>query len=223
MITPVLKHPWLTLDLGGMMRVISWAPFRGGIVTARRIMWREVRNADLPPELDVAAWLDQEAVAHALQDDVVMLTSRKIATFTSCVVNVADMRAQAVATVGLSNAVRAGPMATISNDRRQSYGTINIAVILNHDLSDIALIEAQSVATSARTAAIMEAGVMTGAGLATGTGTDCIAIAAPMGHDPYCGLHTAQGQAVAAAVYQAVQLGATQWITETGGRPYDLG
>ncbi len=221
--TPVLDHPWLTLDLGREMRVISWAPYRGGLVDARRIVWREVRNADLPPELDVSAWLEQEAVAHGMQDAVVMLTSRKIATFTSRVIEVEDMRVQAVATVGLSNAVRAGPAAPKGKVAQANYGTINIAIILNITLSDIALMEAQNVATSARTAAIMEAGVMTKAGLATGTGTDCVAVAAPSGHSPYCGLHTAQGQAVAAAVYQAVQLGAAQWITETGGKPYDLG
>jgi hypothetical protein len=53
-----LDHPWLTLDLGQEMRLISWAPHRGGLATARHILWREVRNADLTEDFDVLAWLN---------------------------------------------------------------------------------------------------------------------------------------------------------------------
>ncbi|MGR3481375.1 hypothetical protein [Salipiger marinus] len=40
--------------------MLSWALNRPGYVRARRILWREVRNADLPPDLDVRAWLAAE-------------------------------------------------------------------------------------------------------------------------------------------------------------------
>lgn len=223
MIEPVYTHPWLTLDLGRVMRVISWAPHRGGIVDTRHILWRELRNADLPPDLDVFAWLKKECAARHMEDAVAMLTSRKIATFTTAFSKVDEVTAKAVATVGLSNAVRAAPLSDRCEMTAKSYGTINVAVILSYALDDIALIEAQNVASAARTAAVLESGVKIASGLATGTGTDCTAIAAPVGTDPYCGLHTPQGQAIAAAVYQAVHEGAAQWIKETGGKPYDLG
>jgi adenosylcobinamide amidohydrolase len=220
---PVFDYPWLTLDLGRDMRVISWAPHRGGIVTARHILWREVRNADLTEDFDALAWLAQECLDRGMEQAVAMLTSRKIATFSVAEQQVDGVRAQAVATVGLSNAERAGPVADAAPARRATYGTINVAVILDHGLNDIGLIEAQSIASAARTAAVLEAGAMAQTGPATGTGTDCIAIAAPVGAEAFCGMHTAPGKALAAAVYAVVRQGADQWILETGGKPYDLG
>ena len=220
---PVFDYPWLMLDLGRDMRVISWAPHRGGIVTARHILWREVRNADLTEDFDALAWLAQECLDRGMEQAVAMLTSRKIATFSVAEQQVDGVRAQAVATVGLSNAERAGPVGDAAPARRATYGTINVAVILDHDLNDIGLIEAQSIASAARTAAVLESGAMAQTGPATGTGTDCIAIAAPVGAEAFCGMHTAQGKALAAAVYAAVRQGADQWILETGGKPYDLG
>lgn len=223
MIQPVFEYPWLTLDLGRDMRVISWAPHRPGLVTARHILWREVRNADLTEDFDVFPWLAQECLQRGMQRAVAMLTSRKIATFTVAESTIGGVEARAVATVGLSNAERAAPVLDQPHQARAQYGTINIAVILNHPLNDIGLIEAQSIASAARTAAVLESGAMAPSGPATGTGTDCIAVAAPIGQEPFCGLHTAQGKAIAAAVYAAVREGADQWIAETGGTPYDLG
>jgi adenosylcobinamide amidohydrolase len=131
--------------------------------------------------------------------------------------------AQAVATVGLSNAERAAPSELYVERTNTVYGTINIAVITECNLNDIGLIEAQSIASAARTAAVLESGAMATTGPATGTGTDCIAVAAPAGQEAFCGLHTPQGKAIAAAVYAAVREGADQWLAETGGTPYDLG
>jgi adenosylcobinamide amidohydrolase len=223
MIHPVYEYPWLTLDLGRMMRVISWAPHGGGIVNARHILWREVRNADLTEDFDVFSWLAKECADRSMGQAVAMLTSRKIATFTIADAKVAGVTARAVATVGLSNAVRAAGTVFDQTASLAYIGTINIAIILDHDLNDIGLIEAQSIASAARTAAILESGAMSPQGPATGTGTDCIAVAALSGGHSFCGLHTAQGQAIASAVYDAVRQGADQWIAETGGKPYDLG
>ncbi len=46
-------------------------------------------------------------------------------------------------------------------------------------------------------------------GLATGTGSDCIAIAAPPGQAAFAGLHTEIGEALGRVVYDAVAAGAT--------------
>lgn len=54
-LSPHLMRPYLLLDLGAPHRVISWAVHRPGMVEASRILWREVRDADLPPGLDVGA------------------------------------------------------------------------------------------------------------------------------------------------------------------------
>ena len=42
-------RPWLGVDLGAPHRVLSWAVHRPGLVSAQRILWREVRDADLTP------------------------------------------------------------------------------------------------------------------------------------------------------------------------------
>ncbi|MDD9722446.1 adenosylcobinamide amidohydrolase [Sulfitobacter sp. PR48] len=77
-----LVRPWLSLELEREMQVLSWAINQPGFVTARRIVWREVRNADLPKERDVAAWLAQELEAQKMQDAVAFLTSRDVSRFT---------------------------------------------------------------------------------------------------------------------------------------------
>ena len=208
-----LDRPWLGLDLGAPMRVLSWAVNRPGIVTARHILWREVRNADLPADLDAVAWLRAELAARGAADAVAFLTSRDIRAHVARSAQAGAVRASAVATVGLSNAERVG---TRLDRRGHDWGTINIAVVIepaHGGLSDTALLEAMSIATQARTAAVMEAGPDLPTGRATGTGTDCIAVAAPSGLMDYAGLHTDTGEAVGRAVHDAIAAGTRDWMT----------
>lgn len=211
-----LNHPWLEFDLGQDMAALSWAINRPGFVTARRILWREVRNADLPRDLDVDVWLSEELETRHATDAVTFLTSRALRHFTQNEATIGDVTAHAVATVGFSNAERVGHRI----DRKNTdWGTINVAVRLNTELTQAALLEAMSIAVQARTAAVMDAGHMTSVGLATGTGTDCVAVASAQGATRYSGLHTDIGEAVGRAVYSAVHEGAQYWLTsmrETG-------
>jgi len=103
-----LDRPWLTFDLGAKMQVLSWAINRPGFVSARQIIWREVRNADLPENLDVANWFDNELKAHGLEQSVAFLTSRDVSWFIDRTVTIGSVTAQSVVTVGLSNAERVG-------------------------------------------------------------------------------------------------------------------
>jgi len=201
-------HPWLTLDLGAEMPVLSWAVNRPGLVRARRILWREVRNADLPRDLDVLAWFDAELAARGAADAVCFLTSCDIAQVCESTAEAEGIRARAVATVGLSNAESVGarlPPAT------HGWGTINIAVTLSEGLSEGARLEALSIVAEARTVALMGAGLRLATGPVTGTGTDCIALAAPEGVTRYAGLHTAAGEALGRAVLDAVARGVALW------------
>lgn len=213
-----LNTPWLDCDLGTPHRVLSWAPHRSGYQTARHILWRQVRNADLPADLDVAAWLAREMAG---RDAICLLTSRDIAYHQMARATVEDVTAEVLATVGLSNAEAVGRRADRTGrdwDKvLPSYGTINIAVQLSQPLSDTGLLEAQSIATQARTAAIIATGHrVPGGAIATGTGTDCIAVAAPPGVQDYAGLHTAQGEAIGRAVFDAVARGAAEWQATIG-------
>ncbi|HHX88388.1 MAG TPA: adenosylcobinamide amidohydrolase [Paracoccus sp.] len=224
-----LSSPWLEYDLGAPHQVLSWSVNRPGYHIARRVLWRELRNADLPPDLDVRAWLAQELAARGAEDAVCLLTSRRIDRHVRRDAREGAVRAQALATVGLSNAERVGQRMDRSGrdwnlDPGSTYGTINIAVRLDHPLSQTGLLEALSIATQARTAAIIDSGHTLPHGpatvSATGTGTDCIAVAAPEGADDYAGLHTDTGAALGRAVYAAVLQGALDWI-DTIGRVSD--
>ena len=207
-----LDAPWLEFDLGRDMRVLSWAINRPGFVTARRILWREVRNADLPADLDVHDWLQGALAARGALDAVTFLTSRDIVHHHVAEAEIDGVRACAVATVGLSNAERIGHRIDRSG---HDWGTINVALRLDAGqggLTDAALIEALSIAASARTVAVIEAELDLPTGRATGTGTDCIAVAAAPGGVAYAGMHTALGQAAGRAVHAAVGAGAREWM-----------
>jgi len=203
-----LAPPWLEMDLGEDMCVLSWSLNRPGYVTARRILWREVRNADLPADMDVGAWLDRELATRGAQDAVVLLTSRDIRAFHTARATVGDVTVDVTATVGLSNAERVGARVDYSN---RNWGTINLAARLSQGLSDAGLLEAVSIATQARTAAVMDAEYDLPTGRATGTGTDCIAVASPPGSQAFAGLHTETGEALGRAVYDAIADGIAQW------------
>lgn len=209
--------PWLDFDLGTEMQVLSHAPHRPGFITARRILWREVRNADLPPRLDARDWLAQQLAEREATDAVCFLTSRCVSSFVQREASVATTRAVAVATVGLSNAERVG---TRLDRRGRDWGTINIAVRLNRGLTPEAMIEALTIIAQARTAAVIDARVDLPTGRATGTGTDCTAIAAPRGPADYTGLHTDIGEAIGKATYSAVLAGARDWIVDNRRRQY---
>ncbi|MGX0904235.1 adenosylcobinamide amidohydrolase [Roseovarius sp. MBR-79] len=208
-------HPWLALDLGAEMPVLSWAVNRPGLVWARRILWREVRNADLPEGLDVEAWLTRELAAREALDAVCFLTSCNIAQVCESRAEAGGIRARAVATVGLTNAESVG---TRLPPASHGWGTINIAVTLSEGLTEGARIEALSIIAQARTAALMQSGLRLSTGPVTGTGTDCVALAAPEGATRYAGLHTATGEALGRAVLDAVTRGVVLWKASDAAR-----
>jgi adenosylcobinamide amidohydrolase len=109
-------------------------------------------------------------------------------------------------TAGFSNALRAGDRATVLSTQA---GTINVIVMVNSPLTRAAMVEAVHIATEARTLAVLAAGIKSvrSGAPATGTGTDCIAIAAPVlatarsvRAEQYCGKHTLLGELIGRAV-----------------------
>jgi adenosylcobinamide amidohydrolase len=188
------------------MRVLSWAPFRPGFVTATSVIWREVKNADLPRDFDVESWFAREM--QAWPDAVGMLTSRDIGTYHLAGVTVDGITATCLATVGLSNAEAVG---TRRPYHTADWGTINLCTAVDAALTETAQLEALSIAVQARTAAVMEAGLTLPTGTATGTGTDCAALACDPGDTRYAGLHTAIGEAVGAATRRAITAAAADW------------
>lgn len=202
-----LTGPWLRADLGGPRRVLSFAPYRPGFVTARAILWREVRDADLTRDIDAITWLDGQMQAAGQADGVGMLTSRQVSRFVTAAVG----PVACAVTVGLGNAERVGHRQPAPPG---GFGTINIAVLVEAGLTDTAMIEALTIAAEARTAAVIDAGLRLPQGVATGTGTDCIALAADPGEARFAGLHTDLGEALGRAVHDAVARGAGDWMAE---------
>lgn len=210
-----VEQPWLELRFPAPRRVLGWTLNKPGFHMADRLLWREVRNADLTPDLDVPAWLASELAARGALDAPCFLTSRDVRRVVEARAQVDGITAHCVATVGLSNAERIG---TRMGYGAQDWGTINIAVDTDQPLTEAGLIEALSLVAQARTAAVLEDGPILPTGRATGTGTDCITVAAPVGDTPFAGLHTAVGEAIGKATHMAMTRGVADWMEERYGQ-----
>lgn len=206
---PDLSPPWLIADLQRPRRILSFAPYHPGFHTASCILLREVRDADLSADFDAKAWLGTQMDGIGHQGDVGMMTSRALNRFR--LEHVGPVTC--LATVGLGNAERVGQR---RDAVARGYGTINLIISIDRGLSETAMIEALTIAAQARTLAVLTAGIMLPSGLATGTGTDCIALACDPGEQVFAGLHTELGEAVGRAVHDAVLRGAREWIEEHG-------
>jgi adenosylcobinamide amidohydrolase len=209
--------------------VLSWAIVGGGRRVATDVVWREVMRGELGPEVDPAALLRRALADAGLPDAIGLLTARDVRTFD--VAEAVDpagggadaaLRARCVATVGLANALAAGdPPGTLPTVHA---GTVNVCVSLSVPLTDEALLEALALAAEARTAAMLEARLPSplSGRPASGTGTDCIVVAAPVapgGAYPaarlaYAGKHTRVGSVLGAAVRDAVARGIARWLEE---------
>lgn len=203
--------PWLIVDLGRMRRVLSFAPHRPGLVDARHLLWRQVRDADLTPGFDACDWLVAELARIGHAGDVAMMTSRDLGHLQQARVGAVTC----LATVGLGNAERVGHH---RDTPHKGWGTINLALLIEDGLTDAAMIEALTIVAEARTAAILDCGLRIGSGLATGTGTDCIALACDSGPKTFAGKHTRLGRDLGRATYDAVHRGAQAWIGVHGNR-----
>ena len=209
-LAPVLARPWLDVALPARMRMLGWCLNAPGHVAADRVHWREVRDDDLPEGLDVGAWLARDLAASG-RTGPCFLTSRDVSRHVVRHAESDGAAAGAVATVGLSNAERIGRRA----GGYAATGTINVLVVASVPLGEGALVEAVSLAAEARTAAVMEAGPLLPSGRATGTGTDCLLVAAPDGAGAaHAGKHTAIGEAIGRAVHDAVACGVADWMEE---------
>ncbi len=200
----------LVARLDSPHRVVSWAVVGGGLGRARAVVWLRVRNADLGPEQDPTALLQDRLRVADLTGAVGLLTAANLDRFEESTARRGDVEARAVVTVGMSNALRVG-----DPPRGLSVGTINLLVTVSVPLSEEALLEAMAVATEARTVAVVNAGIRSSEsdGVASGTGTDCVVVAAPDLGEPrrYAGKHTDVGHVVGASVLEATARGVAAW------------
>lgn len=188
-------------------RVLSWAPLGGGLVEARTILNHQVNineHPTLEPEIHLSSLAKRLAVLFpvvglmtgVLMERLVRQTVQHAATLIEC-----------FATVGLSNALAAGDPTTYE----EQLGTINLIVALSQPLSLPAMIEAVQIVTEAKVSALVTAEISSTVSnaLATGTGTDCVAIACPIVEPAsrYCGKHTKLGELAGKVVAEAMREG----------------
>lgn len=193
-------------------QMLSWSLTRPGFQIARQVAWIEIRDADLPADQDAEQIIVSRIANAKLDEAVSLITSRDLSRHHTSQVAVEDSVATCVTTVGLSNGERVGQRFATA---RTSVGTINTMVHISKPLSEAALIEAITIAAEARTAAILDAGVRRTGVAITGTGTDCIVVAAPLGGSVrFAGMHTAVGEAIGAAVYNAMRDGIATWLQD---------
>jgi adenosylcobinamide amidohydrolase len=212
--TIVRRDRWLLVRFPGPQRMLSWAIVNGGFRTASTVAWREVALGELGLEVDPQALLLSGLAEQGLPDAVGLLTGCRLDAAVERTARLGDLTVGCVTTVGLGNALRAGdPAAPLP----RPVGTINACVWLSRPLTDEALVESQALATEARTLAMLEGGVdSTVSGRpATGTGTDCQVVAAPIaGGDliSFVGKHTIAGQLMGTVVRDAVAEGIARWL-----------
>lgn len=195
--------------------VKSWAVLGGGTKEALAVIWRQVTDGELCLGIDPQTYLIDQIEAHYDRDEassqvVGFLTGARLAGHTEAFLDHSGIWARCIATVGLNNALRIGDPPSAADPYP---GTINILVQTSVPLTDLAAIEALSIVAEARTVAVLEGGIQSTArcGLASGTGTDCIAVASPRESDatarPYAGKHTVLGHLIGATTYNAVATG----------------
>jgi adenosylcobinamide amidohydrolase len=211
-----LAPRWLVVRLSDEHVITSWAPVGGGVCRARVVAWHEVEGAELAPPIDAGQLLAERLAARGLGGAVGLLTARRLDRHVRAISRRDGVTAEVVATVGLGNQLRVGDPPEI--ERAAAAGTINILCRLSTPLSPAGALEALSIAAEARTVAVREAAVpsqRTGR-FATGTGTDCIVIAAPIGEPgaTHAGKHTAIGHVIGAAVAEAIAQGVEGWLAD---------
>jgi adenosylcobinamide amidohydrolase len=210
-----LHDRWLVVSFASPVRACSWAIVGGGLVDAAHVAWLEVRNDELRPPVDAAELLRERLAERKLQNAVGLLTSCRLSGYRDVSLSSADLRVRCIATVGLGNALRAGDPAAVA-DR---LGTINILLHVDAPLADVALLEACAIVTEAKTAAVLEAGILSRRSHrpATGTGTDCTVVAGSLPDAQsrsvsYAGKHTELGALIGTAVMRAVGEGVSAWL-----------
>ena len=194
----------VTLRLAAPWQVLSSAVLGGGRRHLRSLIHLQVPlsyDCDRP-ERD----LRRAARDLALNGPTVgLMTAVDLAETQLFAARAGDVEVRALITVGLRNAARPGEQAPVGP------GTINVVLLCARRLAEAAAIELAMLASEAKAAAIVEAGIRTRTGkAASGTSTDAIAILwrrAPGREFRHAGSATEIGSVVGRIVTDAIRSG----------------
>ena len=194
-------------------RVLSWAVVNGGFCYADHVINHHIMGSDQGFSVDPQRWLEESASRLGLQGTVVArATGVEMKNLVEVSFSAAANSVICFATVGCSNALSVGDPASVVIEQvvPSPLHTINMILTVQPGLEDRALAEAIQIATEGRVRALYEAGIQSSLSnlVATGTGTDCIAVVS-LGNERerYCGKHTQLGELIGRAAYTAVRKG----------------
>jgi iron complex transport system ATP-binding protein len=218
-----IKQKTLIINLGGRRRVLSSAPQGGGFTVATHVLNHQVDSSPIVTGAgqkqslpSASRYLRKLAVILGLGADTVgLMTAVPMTQLVTARASSGTVWVECFATVGVTNAVRAGELPAIPSFPKQTrkLGTINLVLVTNVGLSNSALVGAVQVATEAKTGVLRDHKVPTWTGRsgATGTGTDAVVIvcrARGQGRwHLYSGTHTEIGVLIGQAVAMCIVRG----------------
>ena len=194
--------------------VLSSAVFNGGACAASNILimkvaenFEDTKQIFKNPEITLAGYCRK---LHLSGTTVGMMTSASMDSFRLVSRSSQGVEITAMVTAGISNARCAGDRADWRKFEiyANPSGTINIIILTNARMSPAAMVESVMLATEAKTVAMRKLGVKSPVSgtIATGTGTDAIAVANGFGPETirYCGKHVLFGEMLASAVIETI-------------------
>ena len=202
--------------------VLSSAVLNGGFVKADHIVNLRVPK-DLPDR--GAPGTPAECVARHCRDKglggscVGMMTAANMESMRTTRYRFQDVEITAIVTAGISNLRRAGDKADFCEqpDQHPAPGTVNTVVISNVALTGAGMVEAAMIAAEAKAAALQDLALLSpvSKAVATGTGTDAIAVACAQREVKvsYAGKHTRFGELLAKSVIEST----TSSVIHAGG------
>jgi adenosylcobinamide amidohydrolase len=200
----------LMVSFAAPCRVLSWAPLGGGLRRALLVGNHQVREDERAAAEAPAAYLARvvSTMGHDPAGAVMMMTGASVGHAGHACARHGRITVAAWCTAGCSNALRVGDAATVEH---HGTGTVNLIVAVSEPLSVAAMAEAAQLAVEARVVAMHEGGVrsVVSGAVATGTGTDCVALACAMrrrGALRYCGKHTRLGELIGRSVLKSCAL-----------------
>lgn len=208
-------------------RALSCAVLNGGLCYTSDFLNLRVPSHNPDVTEDPAVSLQRLSEQLQCQGQAVgMMTAASLASLRITSEYIAGEMLAVLVTTGLENARSAGDRAEHRSldDVPDERGTINLAIVTTAQVADAALVEMVAIATEAKTAVLHELGITSpiSGRLATGTGTDAIAVFSGhgTGRARFAGKHTLLGERLAVLVMQAIR-SSVNYSSENDGSEND--
>lgn len=194
----------LVVSFARPYHVLSWAILNGGFrPKVSHIVNHQVESSSASTR--PAKTLRQTAGRLGLKGTVVgLMTAADVRAYSLATARHGELCASAITTAGWANLAAVGEAASFVEGESPPFhpGTINLILVTNYRLTHEAMLEAVGIVTEAKVRIMYEYGLRSQAtgDPASGTGTDCIAVAAGSErHYRFCGKHTKWGELVGRA------------------------